>query len=379
MKNILALTHCVMKNWTLSAIALAVMLTACGRLDHPPPPPEWLDTMKVQGQDLPVPKAWVQSEEGKIAHDLIPPAVVARMVAFDFTKARLQSLRPFSDDLSKRYWQHLCETEADEWIIKTVEGVEGFYFARPVPKPTWPEQLTDLYFLEAPMIDAVYYSRIDDDAKEKAYEQRGTFFVAWPSISYSYVEEPRRNTRWQQLIIEPYIRLFGYRENTHEKEWSLNEKGQKIQKGIPGTPMQLTGIAQLGISGSEYIIYDRTTKEVLSFRRTFLLAAANPQHTDRIGWLRGTHCPQAAVLPSGSERISYQPVRTLKTKEPSSAHPYKAKYIKKAARGVRVKLCVAQVTGCSVVGMVRTLSLTKSTQALVRLSGTKCLVSCASA
>ena len=334
MKVILTLTHYVMKNWTLSAIALAVMLTACGRLDHPPPPPEWLDVVKVQGQDLPIPKAWVQREEGKIAHDLIPPAVVATMVAFDFTKARLQSLLPFSDDLSKRYWQHLCETEADEWIIKTVEGVEGFYFARPVPKPTWPEQLTDLYFLEAPMIDAVYYSRIDDDTKEKAYEQRGTFFVAWPSISYSYVEEPRRNTRWQQHITEPYIRLFGYRENTHEKEWSLNEKGQKIQKGIPGTPMQLTGIArptaqyaytwrglkrdrdrELGISGIEYIIYDRTTKEVLSFRRTFLLAAPNPEHTTRRGWLQGGKCPQTLDSAANREYISYLPMRTLKTKE----------------------------------------------------------------
>ena len=147
MKNIFTLTRCVMKNWTLPAIALAVMLTACGRLDHPRPPPEWLDTVKVKGQDLPVPKAWVQSEEGKIAHDLIPPAVVPKTVAFDFTKARLQSLLPFSDDLSKRYWQHLCATEADEWIVKTAEGVEGFYFARPVPKRSVPLMVPSLAIL----------------------------------------------------------------------------------------------------------------------------------------------------------------------------------------------------------------------------------------
>ena len=321
-------------------LVFALMLAACNRLDHPPPPPEWLDTVKVKGQVLPVPKAWIASEEGNIAHSLIPPAVSSKMVPFDFSKATWQSILPFGDDLSTRYWKHLCETEADEWIVKTAEGVEGFYFARPVPKATWPEELTDLYFFEAPTINTFYYSW-DVSADRDSLHKRGAVFVAPVFVSYTFVEEPRRNAPWQQNIVEPYIRMFGHRYDAYENEWSLNERGEKHHKRIMGTPMHVIGISEptaqyaytwrglkrerdreLGVSGIEYIIYDRISKQVLSLRRTFLLAASNPAHTTRRAWLQGTHCSQAAVLSSGNERISYQPLRTLKTKEPSSTILY---------------------------------------------------------
>lgn len=331
--------------WPALLLLLAVIwLLQGGRLDHPPPPSWWTDTVQVPGQALPVPKKWIESVEGKIAHDLIPPKEAAVMIVpFNFNAAYWKARPPGAKDVSYQYWNHLCETEAGEWIVKTAENVEGFYFARPVAKAKWPEELTDLYLLEAPIIDAFYYGW---DSAQKM-QQHGGLFVAPPGISFHFVEEPRRAVKWQEHIEAPYVRLFGYRYETHEQTWLVNEKGESYQKPIPGTPMQIIGIPQptaqfaytwrglardrdreLGVSGIEYLIYDRVTKEILSLRRTFLLAAPNPQHTTRHAWLQGTHCPQAAVVQSGSEHPYYQPLRTLKTKEKSTAHLYEVKYLK---------------------------------------------------
>lgn len=308
-------------------------------LQHSPPPGWWAETTKVAGQALPVPKKWLESEEGRFAHGLVPPPLAAaKIVPFDFAKGQRDAEQDKKKhDLSWFYWTHLCDSEAGEWIEKTAENVDGFYFARPVPKPTWPEQLTDLYFLEGPLIAGVYYLELDDDNDVATMTKRASRFISPPNRSFKFVEEPRRDTSWQATLnpSEPYVRMFGYRHETELPAAGANEKGERIPTVVPGTPMRLVGATEptakyaytwrglrrerdreLGISGIEYIVYDRISREVLSLRRTFVLAAPNPEHTTRRAWLQGTQCPQTSDSSANNEYIEFLVFRTLKTNPP---------------------------------------------------------------
>src|SRR5207237_4857872 len=50
---------------------------------------------------------------------------------------------------TQEYFEHLCKTEAGEFIYKTVENVEGIYQMRPREHVT-DKMLMDRYFLEDP-------------------------------------------------------------------------------------------------------------------------------------------------------------------------------------------------------------------------------------
>lgn len=320
----------------------AMLLAACGETSTGPPPRGdwWTNTVKVTGQELPIPKKWIESEEGKIAHSLIPPTVgvglpdlfdvkgnrieftkiapkpLPKQMPFDFEIAKWKALLPWNESVSRQYWDHLCATESGEWIVKKVADVEGFYFARPVAKITT-EQWENPFQFEAPTINGVFYLR------EDTATSRGAFFVTPPNISYRFVEEPRRDVKWQADIVEPYIRLQGY------------VPGVLFTDKAVGEPMQVTGIPvptaryaytwrgarrardrEHGIAGIEFFIYDRETLEVLAFRRTFMGSFKR----SKFRWQ--PHCGQAASVGSADERLELLPLRTLATKETSTRPQY---------------------------------------------------------
>ena len=77
------------------------------------------------------------TEEGRLAHSIkIPNPVPA-------DSGYMSGMTP------KEYFEHLCKTEAGEFIYKTVENVEGLYMMRPLERVT-DDQLSHLYTLEDP-------------------------------------------------------------------------------------------------------------------------------------------------------------------------------------------------------------------------------------
>ena len=190
----------------LAALALAALAQKYGvGQRNKEPQVHWEHFVPVAGQPLPVPQQWLQDPEAKIAHSLKLPDSVPKPVPFDFSKAYRKSWLPGTPKQSVQYFNHLCSTEAGEWIFKTIKNVNGLYFARPkgdLPIPG--EIMTDPYGPEAPWVERQLWLSSDTPLDQ------GVLFVYPTFKNYHFVEQPRRNTKWQTGIQEPYVRLFGY-------------------------------------------------------------------------------------------------------------------------------------------------------------------------
>ena len=308
----------------LAALALAALAQKYGvGQRNKEPQVHWEHFVPVAGQPLPVPQQWLQDPEAKIAHSLKLPDSVPKPVPFDFSKAYRKSWLPGTPKQSVQYFNHLCSTEAGEWIFRKVQNVEGFYFARPQDEPTT-DTMTDPYGPEMPWIQRFFLLKGDYKPLEQA-----RWLIQPPLYNYRFVEQPRRNTKWQAGIQEPYVRLFGYTRGYFVKP------GQVVADWNEKTPMQVIGIPALtarygytwrglrrerdrefGIAGGELLIYDLETREVLAVRRQFLIAFKNPRGEGKALWEIAARCNQIHPKVSVSE-ISEFALEILQTTEPS--------------------------------------------------------------
>lgn len=284
---------------------------------------EWRDFVRVSGQSQPVPQQWLDTEEGRIAHSLRLPDSLPQAIPFDFDKAKWRAWLPGVPKPAVQYFDHLCNTEAGQWIFKTVQNVEGLYFARPKGTPAT-EYLTDPYAPEMPWIQRIFILQSDRAS------DHGTWFVQPPMYNYLFVEQPRRDVEWQARISEPYIRLFGYTREMFVKEGqvvaALNEKNPMQVVGIPRITARYgytwRGLKRLrdrefGIAGGELLIYDIHTREVLAVRRQFLIASRNPRGPGRAMWEIAARCREPSAHPATGE-FSQFAFDVLKTINPST-------------------------------------------------------------
>src|SRR2546426_6158112 len=91
---------------------------------------------------------------------------------------------------SQEYFDHLCKTEAGEFVYKTVENVEGIYQMRPRKQAT-DYELEHLYALEDPY-------DITDDPNPQDY------LVQPPFGQYQFMESLR--TKDAKEVSQPYVR-----------------------------------------------------------------------------------------------------------------------------------------------------------------------------
>lgn len=264
-------------------------------------PVKWERFVKVEGQPLPVPEQWLQDEEARIAHSLKLPDAVPKPVPFDFDKAWWKAKVPGSPAVNVQYFNHLCSTEAGEWIFRRVKNVEGLYFARPQGMPS-DDFLRDPYGPEAPWVQRHY------QITGGSLSSDGQQFVSPPSANYRFVEQPQRDVKWQKKIAEPYVRLFGY-----TREPALDYTGKPTRFLKDKTPMQILGITkpsarygytwrgvrrerdrEHGVAGGELLIYDLQTKEIIGVRRTFQVSGKKiPLGPSDARWFLTQSCPNA--------------------------------------------------------------------------------------
>jgi hypothetical protein len=302
-------------------VACSVMASAVTAEQYVPV--KWTKFVKVEGQSEPVPEQWLQDEEGRIAHGLKLPDTVPKPTPFDFKQAWWKSWLPNTGNVALQYFNHLCSTEAGEWIFSKVQNVEGLYFARPHGQPA--DLLTDLYGPEMPWIQRMFQLRGD-----KAHDQAG-WLIQPPLYNYRYVEQPRRDVKWQAGVTEPYIRLDGYTTQP-----VLDQNGKPTIYFKEKTPMKATAIPkptarygytwrglkrpqdrEQGIAGGEVLIYDLQTKEVLAVRRQFLITGKNPRGPEKAVWEVAARCPQLRAGPGSGEFTQFA-FDVLQTIEPST-------------------------------------------------------------
>lgn len=212
---------------------------------------------------------------------------------------------------TKEYFEHLCKTEAGEFIFKTVEDVDGIMQMRSRVMAT-DDEMMHLYALEDPYnayqtLSAESYvnPRYADAVKTKDIKKRA-YKLYKPDQNYKFLENPIPATLRNPTDSAKYLRYT--RPNTdklifendqymypRDQQPPLLEERVKELKSRYGFTWR--GIArphdrELGIAGGEVIILDLQTNEVVAVRRGY--AASGGKTLDTVAgiwWLSAAKCP----------------------------------------------------------------------------------------
>jgi hypothetical protein len=201
----------------------------------------------------------------------------------------------------EQYFDHLCKTEAGEFIYKTVESIEGIYQMR-LRSMGADYELQHLYVLEDPY--GYVNPRYVDAVKTADVKKRG-YRLYKPDQNYKFLEKPIPALLQNPADGAKYLRYT--RPNTDKL---IFENGQYMYPGDQQPPMfeervkdlrsrygfTWRGIKrphdrELGIAGGEFIILDLQANEVLAVRRGYIRTANIRETGGRVWWLGGHSCP----------------------------------------------------------------------------------------
>ncbi len=230
------------------------------------PPHKWTKFVAVAGQPEPVPAEWVSTPEGRYAHSIVLPDPLPKDSGYKWTMSATE------------YFLHLCEKEAGEFIYRSVPGVAGFLFDRPPSVPDDPV-LADRYRLEAPLFEA-QYQNIGYTTRD-----RGLEFVAPPYRTFEYFEEPLKGSNESEFEVVMDYETRPPRLTKSEIREEASSKYLVTWRGIRRKKDR-----EHGIAGSELIVIDRGTGQVLGFLREFAVSGRRGP----IYWLNAARCPALA-------------------------------------------------------------------------------------
>ena len=194
----------------------------------------------------------------------------------------------------QEYFDHLCKTEAGEFIYKTVENVEGIYMMRPQPKAT-DYEIRHLYSLEDPNI--IHDGEDHEPAFKYVAPQRYQFF----ETPFSGQVQPRLKNEYRHssFFVTPglgsrYERYSGY--DGRDMKVMLKEyvKDLKSQYGYTWRGIRRPHDRELGIAGGELIVLNLNTNEVLAVRRRYIRAMVPDHPGAGIIWGRVCYPEQGA-------------------------------------------------------------------------------------
>lgn len=229
----------------------------------------WTQFVHVDGQPDPVPAQWVSTPQGKFAHSIKIPNPVPKDSGYR------------EGISSQEYFDYLCKTEAGEFIFKTLDNVDGFYFMRPPKRPT-DADLKDRYKLEAPEIQRLFQLMRETPAA------RAELFVNPPWNQYVFVEEPSAGSTTKPI----FIHSSGYRQGVSPMK-SASTKFKKSEFGLTWRGLRRTRDRELSIAGGEWIVLELKSETVLAVMRTFGLSPRLKRSSSQVWWLNASQCPGA--------------------------------------------------------------------------------------
>ena len=204
------------------------------------------------------------AEEGRFAHSIKIPNPVPEDSGYK------PGMTP------QEYFDHLCKTEAGEFIYKTVENVEGMYMMRPREHATDYMQ-EHLYAMEDP------YGYTDWEA-----DRPQTIFVNPPWGLYSFLEVPLKPS--VRVSGAKYQRFSGY---VQDRSPMIEEPVTEIKSryGYTWRGISRPHDRELGIAGGELIVLDLRLNEVLAVRRGFIHSGGVRNNASGVWWLSAQVCP----------------------------------------------------------------------------------------
>ena len=217
------------------------------------------------------------TEEGRFAHSIKIPNPVPEDSGYK------PGMSP------QQYFDHLCKTEAGEFIYKTVENVGGIYMMRPREHATDYMQ-EHLYAMEDP------YGYTDWEA-----DRPQTIFVNPPWGLYSFLEAPLLPLIKTSVSSAEYQRFSGY---VQDRSPMMEERVTEIKSryGYTWRDISRPHDRELGIAGGELIILDLQGNEVLGVRRGFIRSGGVRNNLTGIWWLSARVCPMLRQVDQSQKR-----------------------------------------------------------------------------
>ncbi len=238
-----------------------------------PSPHKWTRFVRTAGHANEVPAPWVATPIGRFAHDLKIPNPVAADSGYR------------EGMTGKEYWEHLCASEAGSFVFRTVKGIEGFLYMRPMLQPS-DEEISDLYLFEAAVIEANAQVREDSKRFRNPYSPpigRAQGFVNPPFTTYKFIEFPQPDGN-------QYWRMFGYVQDSMLMQYETVRE-PKSRYGLLWRGIRRPMDRELGISGSEWIIIELPTQEVLAVFRDYNWMPRVRNVRTGVYWLNAGLCP----------------------------------------------------------------------------------------
>lgn len=257
------------------------------------------------------------TEEGRFAHSIKIPNSVPEDSGY----------KPGMT--TKEYFEHLCKTEAGEFIFKTVEDVNGIMQMRQRQHAT-DYMLQHLYALEDPY--GAYETLSQDGYVNPPYadsvpiRSAAAYKLYKPNENYKFLEKPlpanlpsstdewrylrytRPNT--DKMIVENGLYYYPRDQQPNMVEEKVNEL--KSRFGFTWRGIKRPHDRELGIVGGEVIVLDLQTNEVLAVRRGYAASGGKTKETiGGIWWLGAAKCP--ATLPGAEPSFIHKVLKPSKS------------------------------------------------------------------
>ena len=223
------------------------------------------------------------TEEGRFAHSIKIPNPIPEDSGYK------PGMTP------EQYFDHLCKTEAGEFIYKTVENVEGLYMMRPGMRV--PYGNNHLYALENP------YGGSSEGNELETWFVRPSRYLFLETVRLSR-NEPERHQVPSSIHTEPasnakYARYYGYDGKDRGTMRKVYDANLKSRYGYTWRGITRPHDREFGIAGGEAIILDLQTQKILGVHRGYAKFEIN----ERMGvagfqWARA--CPMPPNMGGGA-------------------------------------------------------------------------------
>jgi hypothetical protein len=238
------------------------------------------------------------TEEGRFAHSIKIPNPVPEDSGY----------RPGMTP--EQYFDHLCKTEAGEFVYKTVENIDGVLQMRPQKKAS-DYEVRHLYALEDPNI--IHDGEDYEPAFNYVVPQGYQFFEAPFSgqVQPSWKKEYRHSSF--SAVPGPdskYERYSGYDGRDMKMMRKEYVKDLKSQYGYTWRGIKRPHDRELGVAGGELIVLNLQTNEVLAVRRRYIRAVVLDHPDAGIAWGRVCYPERGAksIQPLGFVRQVLKPL-----------------------------------------------------------------------
>lgn len=226
------------------------------------------------------------------AHAIKLPDAVPDPVPFQFCRYTMLGLC-FGKATRDDYFQHLCKTEAGEYVFKKVEGVEGIAIMS--PRPARP---TESAFRDA-VSDEIPLANLTDSAFTPLSETHlADMYVRPPGRKYKFLEVLERSH--ETYILKRYSMSQGtgvpsVLNDPFTKEGENRMVATVVDKVSTRHQIWLRGVRrardrEFGISGADIIVYDATSGLVIAVRRDFARSVFDYRTSSPVRWDTALSC-----------------------------------------------------------------------------------------